>query len=218
MNLKSHPWQIGRSDHFCALCGKAKDNDLHRGFEEYCFVCGGIVAFYHVLETGPNENMTLKCCASHYDAAKKLYVPWREAEEKRSRIMDEIKFSTSGQELFRANKDNNFIVKDSGERQSFASGMVRDTQAGKTDFSRILDGPMVERWAVHLTKGAVKYPDVKPGVANWTLANGEEELVRFKKSALRHFLQWYRGDVDEDHAAAVFFNINGKEYVQAKLK
>lgn len=113
---------------------------------------------------------------------------------------------------------NGFIVKDSGERQSFASGMVRDTQDGKTDFSRILDGPMVERWAIHLTKGAVKYPDVKPGVANWTLANGEEELTRFKKSALRHFIQWYRGDVDEDHAAAVYFNINGKEYVQAKLK
>lgn len=109
-----------------------------------------------------------------------------------------------------------FEIKDSGQRQKFDSGMVRDTQDNKTDFSRVLDGPMLERWAVHLTKGGKKYPDVKPGVPNWTLAAGEEELVRFKKSALRHFMQWYRGDRDEDHAAAVYFNINGAEYVRAK--
>lgn len=111
---------------------------------------------------------------------------------------------------------NDFVIKDSGQRQTFEGGMIRDTQDGKTDFSRIMEGPMFERWATHLTKGAVKYPDVKPGVANWTLAQGEAELVRFKKSALRHFIQWYRGDKDEDHAAAVYFNINGKEYVEAK--
>jgi hypothetical protein len=108
-----------------------------------------------------------------------------------------------------------FVVKDSGERQSFASGMVRDTTAGKTNFLRLFDGPMAERWAAHLTKGAVKYPDVRPGVPNWTLAAGAPEAQRFKESAVRHFVQWLRGDTDEDHAAAVFFNINGYEYVQA---
>jgi hypothetical protein len=110
-----------------------------------------------------------------------------------------------------------FAIKDSGERQTFASGMVRDTQDNKTDFSRLLDGPMFDRWAAHLTKGEKKYPDVSPGVPNWTLAEGEAEYVRFRKSAFRHFRQWLRGDRDEDHAAAVFFNINGAEYVRAKL-
>jgi hypothetical protein len=109
-----------------------------------------------------------------------------------------------------------FEVKDSGARQEFESGMVRDTTEGKTDYTRILDGPMFDRWADHLSKGAVKYPDVAPGVANWTLANGEEELARFKKSAMRHFRQWLRGDVDEDHAAAVYFNVNGAEYVKGR--
>ncbi len=109
-----------------------------------------------------------------------------------------------------------FVVKDSGERQSFSSGMVRDVSTGKVDWSRILDGPMAKRWAEHLTKGETKYPDVTPGVPNWTLANGEEEYVRFRKSALRHFMQWFMGDTDEDHAAAVYFNINGAEYVKAK--
>jgi hypothetical protein len=105
-----------------------------------------------------------------------------------------------------------FLVKDSGKREAFAGGMVRDTTDGKTDFSLILDGPMLVRWAVHLTKGALKYAK-----RNWMLAAGVDEYERFKESAFRHFLQWYRGDTDEDHAAAVIFNINGAEYVKEKL-
>jgi hypothetical protein len=112
---------------------------------------------------------------------------------------------------------NAFTVKDSGERQQFTSGMVRDTTTGKTDYDRIFDGPMVDRWAEHLTKGAIKYADLEDGRANWMLANGTSELRRFRRSAVRHFRQWLRGDVDEDHAAATFFNINGYEYVKAQL-
>lgn len=113
--------------------------------------------------------------------------------------------------------DRGFTVKDSGQRQEFAGGMVRDTTEGKTHWHRVADGPMLRRWAEHLTKGADKYPDVEPGKPNWTLANGEEEYQRFKQSAFRHFFQWYIGNRDEDHAAAVLFNINGAEYVREKL-
>ena len=105
-----------------------------------------------------------------------------------------------------------FVIKDSGERKQFASGMVRDTAADKTLFTLVLDGPMFMRWAIHLTKGALKYAK-----RNWMQANGTEELERFRESAFRHFIQWYNGDVDEDHASAVFFNINGAEYVKQKL-
>ena len=122
------------------------------------------------------------------------------------------------QEIPMDNEKPKFTIKDSGERQNFSSGMVRDTQEDKADFTRVLDGPMFDRWADHLTNGEKKYPDVEPGVPNWTLANGEAELTRFKKSAFRHFRQWLRGDRDEDHAAAVFFNVNGAEYVRDKLK
>lgn len=101
-----------------------------------------------------------------------------------------------------------FEVKDSGKREEFTSGMIRDTADDKTDYTLILDGPMFDRWAVHLTKGAKKYAK-----RNWMKASGIPEHDRFKESALRHFLQWYRGEIDEDHAAAVFFNINGAEYV-----
>jgi hypothetical protein len=110
-----------------------------------------------------------------------------------------------------------FTVKDSGERHRFDSGMVRDTTTGKVNFWRVFIGPMLERWAAHVSKAAVKYPDVTPGVPNWTLAEGEEELQRFIDSAARHFYQWIRGDRDEDHAAAVMFNINGAEYVRQRM-
>jgi len=104
-----------------------------------------------------------------------------------------------------------FDIKDSGRRQAFSSGMVRDVADGKIDYTLVFDGPMFERWAEHLDKGAKKYDK-----RNWMLAAGDEERERFRESALRHFLQWFRGETDEDHAAAVFFNINGAEYVKDK--
>lgn len=104
-----------------------------------------------------------------------------------------------------------FVVKDSGKREEYASGMVRDVQDDKPMVRLIRSGPMFMRWAVHLTKGAAKY-----GRDNWTLANSDEELERFKDSAARHFEQWLNGEQDEDHAAAVFFNINAAEYVEAR--
>ena len=105
-----------------------------------------------------------------------------------------------------------FNLKDSGERHQFDSGMVRDVTTNKIDYSLVFDGPMLERWAVHLTKGAEKYSS-----RNWMQARDIEELNRFRESAIRHFVQWAKGDTDEDHAAAVFFNINGLEYVKRRM-
>lgn len=103
------------------------------------------------------------------------------------------------------------MIKDSGKREHFEGGMVRDTAEGKVDYLLTRDGPMYERWAAHLTAGARKYTK-----RNWMRASGVLELTRAKESALRHFEQWLRGDTDEDHAAAVFFNINQVEYVLEK--
>ena len=104
-----------------------------------------------------------------------------------------------------------FVVKDSGKRTEFSGGMVRDTAEGKTNYLLTRDGPMYERWAQHLTAGARKY-----AARNWMLAAGAEELERARESATRHFDQWLRGDTDEDHAAACYFNINEVEYLIAK--
>ena len=101
-----------------------------------------------------------------------------------------------------------FETKDSGNRVIFDSGMQRDVTEGKTKWHLIRSGPMLKRWAELMTRGAEKYDD-----DNWMKANSSEELNRFAESAFRHFMQWYEGDTDEDHAAAVIFNINGREYV-----
>lgn len=113
--------------------------------------------------------------------------------------------------MLKRTNDFNFQIKDSGERKEFSSGMVRDVTEGKIDYTLITDGPMFKRWATHLTKGAAKY-----GKRNWLNAEGEEEYLRFRESAFRHFMQWYFGEVDEDHASAVYFNIDGAELVRAK--
>jgi hypothetical protein len=105
-----------------------------------------------------------------------------------------------------------YTTKDSGERVEFASGMVRDVDSGKVKFHLVASGPMLRRWAALLTRGAVKYAE-----DNWLKADGEAERQRFRASAFRHFMQWYYGEDDEDHGAAVFFNINGCEYVSAKM-
>lgn len=109
-------------------------------------------------------------------------------------------------------------IKDSGERVTFASGSMRDPSTGKIKWSRILFGPMARRWAQHLTTAEAKYPDVAPGLPNFMLIETDEEYVRYKESALRHFMSWFYEEIDEDHASATFFNINGVEIIKDKRK
>lgn len=104
-----------------------------------------------------------------------------------------------------------FETKDSGQRQEFPTGMMRDVQTDKPRYD-LLDMPLLKRWAELMGRGAKKY-----GENNWKKAATEEELRRFKASALRHMIQWFNDDSDEDHAAAVCFNIAGAEMVKEKL-
>lgn len=106
---------------------------------------------------------------------------------------------------------SNFTVKDSGVREEYESGMKRDTQEGKPDYT-LIHIPFLTRLAEHLGKGAIKY-----GEDNWKLADSPKELRRFRKSAIRHLIQWLSGERDEDHAAAVVFNLMAAEYVKERL-
>lgn len=106
-----------------------------------------------------------------------------------------------------------FGIKDSGARATFESGMTRDVEDDKIDWTLVFDGPMLRRYAEHLTKGAKKYSP-----RNWMKASGEAEYDRFKRSLLRHLVAYLSGETDEDHAAAVIFNLNGMEYVKDKPK
>jgi dATP/dGTP diphosphohydrolase, N-terminal len=112
-----------------------------------------------------------------------------------------------------------FVTKDSGARSEYKSGMVRDTQDGKPRFNLLypLDVPyseqMLTRLAELLERGMAKY-----GWRNWEKANSDEELIRFRESAHRHFIQWLCGEKDEDHGAATMFNIIAAEYVTYKKR
>jgi hypothetical protein len=109
------------------------------------------------------------------------------------------------------------ITKDSGSRATFVTGMQRDTSSGKARFDLIIpqgipySEQLLTRFAELMTRGAVKYD-----ARNWEKASTAEEMGRFKESAFRHFMQWYCGEEDEDHAAAVLFNIMGFETTKYK--
>lgn len=71
---------------------------------------------------------------------------------------------------------------------------------------------IIDRYTVLMTKGAIKYSE-----GNWLKAQGEAEFKRFKASFSRHLVKYLRGMTDEDHLAALFFNLNGAEYVLSKM-
>lgn len=104
-----------------------------------------------------------------------------------------------------------FTTKDSGAREVFPSGMTRDTEAGKPRYD-LVDPVMLKRWAELMGRGAVKY-----GANNWRKASSQVELDRFRSSAMRHFMQWMANDLDEDHSAAVMFNMAAAEYVKGRI-
>ena len=109
-----------------------------------------------------------------------------------------------------------YITKDSGQRKIFKTGMNRDINDDKPAYTLCIplncDNPMITRWAELMRRGEKKY-----GSRNWEKASTFEELERFKDSALRHMIQWISGDTTEDHASAVYFNIQGAELVKERL-
>lgn len=111
---------------------------------------------------------------------------------------------------------NKYDIKDSGQRQEFDGGAMRDTEEGKLDFSNLFVWfePMGTRYVEHMTKGRSKYPDPEPGVPNWSLFEATEEiLARTLRSLDRHYKAYRMGMTDEDHAAAILFNLNLAERI-----
>ena len=112
-----------------------------------------------------------------------------------------------------------YETKDSGQRAHFDSGMQRDIEEGKARFDLLLPKgvpyaeQLLTRFADLLARGAVKYD-----VRNWEKANSQAELDRMRSSAFRHFMQWICGETDEDHAAAVMFNLLAAETTAAKIR
>ena len=94
--------------------------------------------------------------------------------------------------------EDKFILKDSGQREEFDSGMVRDTQKGKGRFDLISPFALL-RLARIYEKGSEKYDD-----RNWEKG---AKFGRFLSSALRHIFQYMMGYKDEDHLAQAAWNL-----------
>jgi hypothetical protein len=104
---------------------------------------------------------------------------------------------------------SDFTIKDGGDRTEFKGGGHRDTEDGKIDYTLAYDGPMFKRYAIHMTKGASKYE-----ARNWMQFSDREALERAKRSLARHYHQYVSGERDEDHAAAIIFNLNVIERIE----
>lgn len=118
-----------------------------------------------------------------------------------------------------AHTPESYVTKDSGVREAYDSGMVRDTQQGKARFDLLRPkgvpyaAQFLTRVADLMTRGAEKY-----GFRNWEVANSQAELERFENSAERHLQQYLAGETDEDHAAAVVFNLLAAETTRWKMQ
>lgn len=114
---------------------------------------------------------------------------------------------------------NEYVTKDSGERASYSTGMVRDTNKGKARFELLISkaipyrAQFLTRMAELLARGAEKYT-----ARNWEKARTQEELERFEDSALRHLIMHLCGLRDEDHLAATGFNLMGIAQVEHFLE
>ena len=87
---------------------------------------------------------------------------------------------------------------DSGTRREFPTGAKRDGATGKGRFD-LIEPEVLFRLAKHLEAGAVKYGD-----RNWE--KGMPVSI-FLDSAMRHLTKYLQGRGDEDHLAAVVWNV-----------
>lgn len=88
-------------------------------------------------------------------------------------------------------------VQDSGSRQEFVTGAVRDLRAGKGRFD-LIPKRGIRRLARHFENGAVKYGD-----NNWRKGIN---MHCYLDSVIRHAFDYLDGDRSEDHLAAVAWN------------
>lgn len=100
------------------------------------------------------------------------------------------------------------MMHDSGKRQSFKTGAVRDTSEGKPRVDLI--SPFAEeRLGKWLALGASKYSP-----RNWEKGM---PLGRMLESLCRHVVKYKQGDTSEDHLAAIacnaMFLMHGEEMI-----
>lgn len=100
-------------------------------------------------------------------------------------------------------------VKDSGKRQEFSTGSVRDTRTGKGRFD-LISPVALKRLAQHYENGSIKYGD-----RNWEKG---QPLSRYLDSLIRHAYCLLEGKIDEDHASAIAWNAMAYVHTEEMIK
>ena len=90
------------------------------------------------------------------------------------------------------NKDN---------QRHYPSGAIRDSNEGKIRWD-LVPKECLKRVAIRYTEGAKKYKDPD----NWKKGIPDES---YKESMERHMMQYLLGERNEDHLAAIVFNVFG---------
>lgn len=93
---------------------------------------------------------------------------------------------------------NEYVTKDSGQREQHDTGAQRDIRTGKGRYDLITPFGL-RRLALVMERGADKYAD-----RNW---ESGMPYCRCLDSALRHIMQFIAGDDDEDHLGHATFNL-----------
>jgi len=96
-------------------------------------------------------------------------------------------------------------IKDSGSRREFETGAVRDIQHGKGRYD-LLPWEAIHELALHCEAGALKY-----GERNCEKGIPIHSLI---DSAFRHLSCYMRGEADEPHLRAAFWNIAYALYME----
>lgn len=123
-----------------------------------------------------------------------------------------VAFGAVGKGLVNSNGESVFpsvpVLKDSGDRRQYESGAVRDRAVGKGRFDLIPSQAMF-RLARHFEAGAIKYSD-----RNWEKGM---PISVYVDAALRHIEKYKDGWNDEDHLAAVLWNIASIMHHEQKM-
>lgn len=91
-----------------------------------------------------------------------------------------------------------FTIKDSGQRRDFNTGAKRDIDDDKPRYD-LIPPTALRRVAIHYGNGAKKYDE-----HNWVKGIPVSRCIG---SLLRHVFQFIAGETDEDHGAAIIFNV-----------
>jgi hypothetical protein len=99
-------------------------------------------------------------------------------------------------------------LSDSGKREEFPTGAVREPNNGRGRYDLI--SPIgLRNLAIHMERGADKYT-----ARNWEFGL---PLSRHLNSALRHLQNYLEGDRSEDHLSACVFNVFAIEQNKEKI-